>query len=243
MKLTVLGNNGPYPGPGGACSGYLLQDEGTNILLDCGNGVLSNLQKFINLENLDAIILTHLHSDHMSDIMVLRYAIQTRPKRGLPAKITDLYAPDEPEDEFGQINIKNAFNLHVITQDLVLQFGRLKFSFCLMNHPYKCFGVSIDNGESKLVYTGDTAYDQSFIPFLREADVLLIDSASQTKFATGKDVHLTAAEAGRVAAEAEVGKLILTHFVPECDPAEQLMEAKKYFNNTITSTILSAYEI
>ncbi|MDD4495544.1 MAG: MBL fold metallo-hydrolase [Eubacteriales bacterium] len=243
MKLTVLGNNGPYPAAGGACSGYLLQDKEANILLDCGNGVLSNLQKFIGLESLDAIILTHLHSDHMSDIMILRYAIQTRPKRGLPAEVTDLYAPDEPASEFNQLDIKNAYNLRAITDDLVLNYGRLKLTFHLMNHPYKCYGVSADNGECRLVYTGDTAYDSELIPFFKNADVLLIDSGLEAEHATGRDVHMTAAQAGQSAAEAGVKKLILTHFVPECDPQELLVEAKKHFNNTITSSILSTYEL
>ena len=75
MKLTVLGNNGPFPAAGGACSGYLVIEGDKKILIDCGNGVLANLQKFIKLEEIDAVILTHLHSDHMSDMMVLRYAV------------------------------------------------------------------------------------------------------------------------------------------------------------------------
>lgn len=45
MKLTVLGCNGPYPAPGGACSGYLLQEGDTGVLLDCGAGVLAQLEK------------------------------------------------------------------------------------------------------------------------------------------------------------------------------------------------------
>lgn len=82
MKLTVLGNNGPFPSPGGACSGYLLEEDSTKILIDCGNGVLSNLQKICPFEDLSAIILTHLHSDHISDLMVLRYAVQIKNARG-----------------------------------------------------------------------------------------------------------------------------------------------------------------
>ena len=85
MKLTVLGNNGPYPAAGSACSGYLLQSGAANILIDCGNGVLSNIQKIISLDELDAVILTHLHSDHISDMYVLKYAIQLRRKRGCTA--------------------------------------------------------------------------------------------------------------------------------------------------------------
>ena len=68
MKLTVLGNNGPFPSAGGACSGYLLTNGQTKILIDCGNGTLSNLQKITGLESLDAIIMTHLNSDHSSDM-------------------------------------------------------------------------------------------------------------------------------------------------------------------------------
>ncbi len=243
MRLTVLGNNGPYPAAGGACSGYLLQNDGYNILLDCGNGVLSNLQKFIGIDEIDAVILTHLHSDHMSDIMVLRYAIQTRPQRGLPSSIVDVYAPDEPEEEFKRLNVKDAYRLHVINPRKVLTFGNLKLTFLRMNHPYKCFGVSADNGLKRFVYTGDTAADSTLVSFFRNADALLVDSGLLSKFATGNDVHMTAAESGRLASEAGAKKLILTHFLPESVPAEQLAEAKKYFENTITSSLLASYEI
>ena len=55
MRLTVLGNNGPYPAPGGACSGYLLESDSgeTKILLDCGTGVLSRLTDRISLDELE----------------------------------------------------------------------------------------------------------------------------------------------------------------------------------------------
>jgi ribonuclease BN (tRNA processing enzyme) len=88
MKLTVLGNNGPFPSAGGACSGYLITEGDKNILIDCGNGVLANLQRFIPIEELDAIILTHLHSDHMSDMMILRYALQIKMNRGAKTNYT-----------------------------------------------------------------------------------------------------------------------------------------------------------
>lgn len=76
MKLTVLGNQGAAPGAGGVCSGYLLENDNAKVLIDCGSGVLANLQKVCKVSELDAIILTHLHSDHMSDMMVLKYTIE-----------------------------------------------------------------------------------------------------------------------------------------------------------------------
>jgi len=66
MKLTVLGASGAFPAPGTATSGYLLEIDGHHILIDCGSGVLSRLQEHIRLDQLEAIILTHLHSDHTS---------------------------------------------------------------------------------------------------------------------------------------------------------------------------------
>jgi ribonuclease BN (tRNA processing enzyme) len=84
MKLTVLGNNGPYPAPGGACSGYLLQCAGRNIVIDLGSGALANLMKALGSApgSVDAVFLTHLHADHMSDIAVLRYALESAGRGG-----------------------------------------------------------------------------------------------------------------------------------------------------------------
>ena len=74
MQLKILGNNGPYPAPGGACSGYLLtSDSGqTRVLIDCGPGVLSRLTADCMPGELDAVLLSHLHYDHMSDILPMQ---------------------------------------------------------------------------------------------------------------------------------------------------------------------------
>ena len=94
MKLTILGNNGPYPAAGGACSGYLLTgDHGrTQVLIDCGAGVLSGLSTWISWEALDAVILSHLHYDHMSDLLPMQYAMQFHPR---PAPLP-VFAPATP---------------------------------------------------------------------------------------------------------------------------------------------------
>src|SRR5687767_4400840 len=68
MELTVLGACGTYPGPGGACSGYLLQHEGFNLWMDAGHGTLSELQKHIPVSEVDAVFLSHAHPDHFVDM-------------------------------------------------------------------------------------------------------------------------------------------------------------------------------
>ena len=93
MKLTILGCNGPYPGAGGACSGYLLSEDDTHVLIDCGAGVIANLVRHIPWEALDAVVLSHLHYDHMSDLLPMQYALQFHP-RETPLPV---YAPATPE--------------------------------------------------------------------------------------------------------------------------------------------------
>jgi ribonuclease BN (tRNA processing enzyme) len=242
MKLTVLGNNGPYPAAGGACSGYLLQHNKRNILLDCGSGVISNLQKIIKLNELDAVILTHLHSDHVSDIMLLKYAIQTCAARGLPHKITDVYAPDEPAEEYARLDVRNAFNLKPITNDLELKFGELLLTFHHMNHPYKCFGVAAEAGSKKIVYSGDTAEADDLLPFFKDADALFLDSGLLESDKTGHDVHLTSSECGRIGAEAGVRKLFLTHFAPDFNIEEQIREAAVFYPAVKATLLMKEYK-
>ena len=69
MFLTVLGRHGPYPRPGGACSGYFIEDGSTRVLIDCGSGVLSRLMEHVHPAHLDAIVLSHLHFDHAGGLL------------------------------------------------------------------------------------------------------------------------------------------------------------------------------
>ncbi len=244
MKLTVLGNNGPFPSAGGACSGYLLTEGRKKILLDCGNGVLSNLFKFTGFENIDAIILTHLHSDHISDMMVLRYAIQIKASRGLIEKPLDVYAPPEPAEEFERLDIKDIFNLKPISEDLLLSFDDMRLGFREMKHPVKCFAVSADKGDKRFVFSGDTAWNKNIIEFSKGADLLLLDAGLLDRDKVGGDVpHLTARECGIVAREAGAKRLLLTHFWPEADVTDHLLEAKEGFDNVETAKLLHSYEI
>jgi len=244
MKLTVLGNNGPFPSAGGACSGYLVEENGKKLLVDCGNGVLSNLLKFTDFYELDAIILSHLHSDHMSDMMILRYAIQLKNKKRAVGKILDVFAPSEPGDEYARLDIKDAYNLKPITPGLELSFGKLKVSFCEMKHPVKSFAISFSNGDKRFVYSGDTSWNQEIVEFSKSADLLMLDAGLLSRDKIDENVpHLTAAECGIVAREAGAKRLILTHFWPDYDVNLLQGEAKENFENTDVSRLLETYEV
>jgi len=244
MKLTVLGNNGPFPGPGGACSGYLVQEENVNILLDCGSGVLSNLQKFTPFEQLDAVILTHLHSDHMSDMLVLRYALQIKRARNSEIGKLKVYAPSEPADQFELLKSVPDFEVYEITADTSLDIGGIKITFGSMRHPFKCYGVCMEYNSKKFVYSGDTSWDEGILSFFENADLLLLDAGLMAKDKKSDNVpHLTADECGKVAGIANVKRLLLTHFSPLYKTEDLLEEAKRNFGNTETSQLLKSYNI
>lgn len=243
MKLTILGNNGPFPAAGGACSGYLVQSGGTNILIDCGNGVLANLQKFIRFEELDAIILTHLHSDHISDMHVLKYAVQIKRKRGQFDRSIAVYAPPEPAEEYGRLDVKDAFILGTITAETELKIGGLRLNFSQMKHPSMDFAVKIECDGRVFVFSGDTSWTDEIISFSKGADLLMLDAGLLEKDFTEGAPHLTAAQCGIIAMETGAKKLLLTHFWPDYDVNELLDEARCSYTNVEAAGLLRAYEI
>ena len=93
MRLTVLGRFGPFPPPGGACSGYLVESGDTRLLLDCGSGVIANLRRVCPAAGLTGVVVSHWHMDHASDLGVLCYALEAQAAARLP-----VVAPATPDD-------------------------------------------------------------------------------------------------------------------------------------------------
>ncbi len=232
MKLTVLGCYGPYPPAGGACSGYLLEKDNCSILLDCGNGVLSKLQYHLTIDRLDAVFLSHLHSDHISDLFILRYALQFDLEQGKRDKPLKIYTPVEPAAEYERLPYKDVFLLETITEDSLYNLGTMKFSFKKTSHQIDCYAMRIETpGEKVFVYTGDTGFFPEIISFAEAADLLLCEAnflTSDLRAAT-TSYHLSALQAAYIARDAGVKKLILTHLPPHCDRNIYLEEASSVF--------------
>ena len=81
MRITVLGKSPSWQDAGGACSGYLIEDGGVSLLLDCGNGVFSKLRLFRDYTELDAVLVSHLHADHFLDLVPYAYALTYAPRQ------------------------------------------------------------------------------------------------------------------------------------------------------------------
>lgn len=243
MKLTVLGNNGPYPGAGGACSGYLIEEEETKILIDCGNGVLSRLQKYVGLDMLNGIIISHLHGDHMADLLVLRYAADILQNKGMLNKPIDLYIPFEPREDFNKLCYKNAFNMNEIIENDEIIIGSLTFSFKKMEHPVLTYAVKGKSKNRTLVYSADTSYNENLIGFASNCDLLLCEAAIMDRDRGEKPVHLTPSESGDIALRAGAKRLFLTHFWPGYNIEEVLNEARRVYPSVEAAQQLKTYNV
>lgn len=231
LKLTVLGNYGPYPKAGGACSGFLLTSDSTNILIDCGSGVVGKLQKYIEIEELDAVILSHLHCDHAGDMLTLGYAVDIKIIKQQMANPLKVYLPGEPSAEFERITSRQGFEITKVEESLKLEIGDLHITFKKMKHGYQDFAISIQKGSRKFVYSGDTMPNEALIEFAKDADLFLCEAGLLERDEKSmRAMHLTAKEAGEIAEKACAKRLLLTHFLPDIKVENYINEASSVYN-------------
>jgi ribonuclease BN (tRNA processing enzyme) len=208
MNLTVLGCYGPYPHVSGACSGYLLTAGPHTFILDLGNGTLRNYFRHQTLQNLDAIFLSHLHADHISDLFVLRYALDAQ---GLSK---DIYLPADPTEEYKRIPYKAVYQPHEISPQTEVHFGDVTVTFCPMRHAVPSYAIKITNGRQSFVYSGDTGANDALTEFSRGCDLLLCESAILDQDNDRMEFHMSAKQACETALNAGCKQLVLTHFYP-----------------------------
>jgi ribonuclease BN (tRNA processing enzyme) len=201
MKLTVLGRYGTYPAKNGGTASYILNDDGKNIVLDMGSSSLSRLQNFVTLNDIDTIILSHLHSDHISDLLVLRYMAEKLMNEGKLKNKLRIYCPNSPENEFKIISSCKAFDINVINSDTVLNIGKMKISFYKMTHSELAYGIKIDNGDKIFAYTGDTTLNDNLKNLLKDADIVLGDCGTLKDNKKESSPHLSVTEIATITKE------------------------------------------
>jgi len=244
MRLTVLGNNGSFPGPDSACAGYLLEAEGMQILLDCGNGVLSRLQRYFPIEELDAVIVSHLHFDHMADLPVLKYGLETKLALGQCMNPLPLHAPATPEEVRRTFESPQVFALSPIEDGMLTQLGTVAVSFVRMDHPVESYAIVVKAEGKRFVYSGDTVYTPRLVDAASNADLFLCESTVVKGFGAGREVpHLTALQAGEIAAQAGTRRLLLTHLWYEIPKEEYEAEARSAFPGAEASEEFVTYEV
>lgn len=240
VKLTVLGASPAVPTPGGASSGYLVQTPETLLLLDCGHAVASVLQTVTSIRRLSAIIISHMHPDHYFDLVPLKYAYLFQrippvplllPPGGL-AILHRLQTAAGLRDSFFESSFE--VSEYDPAQTLV-QIAGLSIDFAPTQHFVPGYAMRFRSADSprELAYSSDTGWVDSVLELFDGAAVGLVE-ATLLEDDPGEDIegHLTAAQAGRLARQAGLTKLLLTHYWK--DLGERLRaEAQSAFGGTI----------
>jgi ribonuclease BN (tRNA processing enzyme) len=233
MKITVIGFWGGYPAKNEASSGYLLEYGDYRILLDCGSGVLSELQNHMRPEELHAVVLSHYHPDHIADVGVLQHALLIQQLLSGEQKNVPIYGHSLDKLEFQNLSYKEITKGIAYTPGQPMHIGPFTFQFIKTSHPVPCFAMRIEAGGHTLVYTGDSTYMEEFIDFAKNADILLCESNFYSDMDGSKAGHMTAREAGLIAQKANVKLLILTHLPHYGDHQQLKKEAGEVFTREI----------
>ena len=165
MRLTVLGKSPSWQDAGGACSGYLLQEDGVTALIDCGNGVFSKLRQFVDYVDVDAVVLSHLHADHFLDLVPYSYALTYSPRQQ-PVPVSSWPGTDQPArprligppgtretlrrvvGAWGNEDlVENAFQLEEYDEDSTPQVGPLRFRFTSVPHFTQTFAMRVESAQ------------------------------------------------------------------------------------------------
>jgi len=238
VRFTVLGSTAVAPSRSNPASGYLVEDGDVSVWMDAGTGPFMELAARVDPGTLDAVIISHTHADHCSDLFGLYGYLAFGPSGDIPVKVFVPEGAAEHLSAFARASDEHTFNIvldieevaagdSVSVRDFTIRFGHAI-------HPVPALVTRLDANGSSLAYSGDTGPGGDLIDLATGTDVLLCEaSIAGVRDERTYPYHLTAVEAGEVAAWGGVGRLVLTHIGALMDPQQSLDEASGAFAGPI----------
>lgn len=251
MKLTILGSGTCAVTLRRSCSSYYLNADGTHILLDMGFGALRRLAEAgIDYRDIDVVIASHFHLDHISDLPPLLMALRFTPG----------YKRQKPLTLIGPKNLKRfLFDCRDLFGDWLLptdeyelnihelEAEQLLLSNCLITarstfHTENSNGYRFECNGRSLMYSGDSGPCDALVELAEDVDLALIECSFPDDEAFEK--HLTPMQAAHIAEQAHAKKLLLTHFYPSMDKINIMAACKNFYNGRISiAEDLACYEL
>jgi ribonuclease BN (tRNA processing enzyme) len=243
--LQIIGCRAGSPDANQPASGYLLCLDGKAILIDCGPGVVASLAAQNLIETLDAVIITHAHADHCLDTVALAYhrlfpaRMAPIPLYGLTTVGTTLKTLDElfgiptlpelrhPLSQAMPFHTLKAGQSLIIADSIHVETHQTQHSTPTIALRFPDYGFA---------FTADAALNDALIDFVRGVPVLLAEATyphTDDDHALKQHGHMTASQAGILAAKAGVEQLILTHLSDFTCRSTTLQKATAEFSGHI----------
>jgi ribonuclease BN (tRNA processing enzyme) len=245
LRITVLGKSPAWQDADGACSGYLVEEDGSCLLLDCGNGVFSKLRRFREYDDVNAVVITHLHADHFLDLVPYASALTYSPRQAVPAPARPrLLVPEGGCETLRRVcdacgmnedHVEHAFEVTEYAPTDVVEVGMMRVRFHRVPHylPTCAVDVASANGGGRFTYGADSAPNDELVAFADGTDLLMIEATLPQPEHGIPRGHLTPAEAGEHGSKARVRRLVLTHISDELDEEWAQAEAEKAFGGPV----------
>jgi ribonuclease BN (tRNA processing enzyme) len=235
MRLTILGGDGGWPRPGGACSGYLVQDDGCSVLVDPGPGTFPRLAELLPVSHLDAVLVSHGHPDHVLDLNPL---LRARAFAEPTAPALPVLAPAAALDPVLGLDRAGVLDDAVEVRDLApgeeLTLGPFAVATVELPHTWPNLALRLSAGDETLVYTGDSGHSPALHTFAGDVDVLLAEASHVEEVPPGMAGLLsTAGQRGDDARQSGARSLVLTHLIPGEDPQAARERAASRFDGPI----------
>jgi len=221
MRLTVLGRSPASPNPDEACAGYLVETDGARVLVDIGPGVVSQLVGRHHPDELAAVVVSHMHADHMLDLVTLRYVYpwRTRPKDQRLRVVMPPGSADQLLDLAKGVgnarHFEDCFRVSEHDGRSPFRFAALSLTPVQTQHYIPCWGFRVEADGRRLAYTADSAPCGGLRELADDADLLLSEatlrSLDEDAVPPEPRGHLLPSEAGEVARDGGARRLMLTH--------------------------------
>lgn len=226
MRLTILGCSGSVVSPASPASCYLLQSEGYRpIIIDIGNGAMGAIEDVINPSDCD-IVLSHLHPDHAADMTSL--VVWRRYSHLSSDRPAELYAPGHfakrvgmwfADDEGDIVNLEDTLNIHPWVIGQPVELNGFTIEPFRADHPGDCYCLrftELSSGRT-FAFSGDTGPCEGLSQAAHNVDCFLCEATWTTQPGLPPHMHLTGRQAGEIAEEAQVGRVLITHIPPWTD--------------------------
>ncbi len=219
MNLTIVGSASAEPNPGSASSCYLIETSEGRVVLECGHGAAAKLLAHTTLEEIGAILISHMHPDHFFDLVPLKYGLSFHGCSKL-----DVYLPPGGDEVLAAMASAlgegtdfwtSAYNVHVFDPNQTLELQGMRISMASTHHFIPAWSMTIrpKAGGGWFGYTSDTSLTDQVVDHVRGADLLLAEASLRMQTDASPDQgHLTGEEAGKLATRAGVKRLVLTHY-------------------------------